>query len=1056
MINKIYHFSDIHCRLYTRHQEYREVFAKMFSEIKKSGVDNSIICITGDIAHMKTDISPEMSDLVAELFHGCAELCPTYVFPGNHDFNEANRDKMDAITPIVNAMKHPRLSYVRESGIIVHDDIAISHLSIWDGPDKWKLAGDVPNVKRKIATYHGTVEGCITEMGFAGFSKQLPLSTFDGFDIVLLGDVHKLLFFGDKQNIAYPSSLVQQDHGEHSDDHGFLEWNLETCKATFVPIKNDYALVTIHANNSTTIDEIRALSGITSKSNVRVIFDNVSDSIEKELTDTLMSTFSIPTIKIDRIKPKITGIGNVDSEQFESIFFGWDVNSQMELFREFYSTSGDTVSDKIMDDIKKIHSDSLSKTNDNEHITRGVTWTPESFEFSNMFSYGDGNRIDFSSMSDLVGLFAPNRSGKSNLLDSILFTIHDTCTRTSLASNVMNKDSTTFTGKFTFKIGEDRYTITRVGTRGNKGAVSVTVSFIKHGIDKDIDLTGTKRDNTNSIIRKYIGTYDDFVMTTMNTQSDPRSIIDMTQKDRKMLVYKFIDLDRYEKVLEIVDKQSKSNKAKLDMLGRTNYVSEIEECTKLMDKNILDLQVIDNEILEITKLMDSVGSEIDNIIIHEIPQYPDRIVVESQKKTLLSDLSDIDKKMSEKVLSLGDREVKIKEVEAKVDSVYIDMVIGDISKREESIQTHVNITNKLKLVDIEISHLQSKVDALANHKYDPNCVYCVQNQFVIDARNAEVLLADNNKHRSELVSELGAINVDIILEEKKVLESIRDTYNSDASLLSELKRAAVQNRSDLLQFENLKESKLKLITEYDIKLQDIDNAAIKIQENKINSEIKKEKLIIRDNHYSSLKLKNSLRANTASQIEMLKNKIESFRATQAEYEKLSGEYASYSLYLKAVGRDGIPLMVLNKVLPIITHEINELLSSVATFSVKLELEGDSIRGYIIYEDGSSWAFEMASGMEKFLITTAIRSSLVRLSDLPKPDFLLIDEGFGVLDREHIHSVVKMLDVLKSKFKFVLIVTHISELKDYMKSVMSVSKVNGRSVLYEDGTVLSVQ
>ncbi len=95
-------------------------------------------------------------------------------------------------------------------------------------------------------------------------------------------------------------------------------------------------------------------------------------------------------------------------------------------------------------------------------------------------------------------------------------------------------------------------------------------------------------------------------------------------------------------------------------------------------------------------------------------------------------------------------------------------------------------------------------------------------------------------------------------------------------------------------------------------------------------------------------------------------------------------------------------------------------------------------------------------MEKFLITTAIRSSLVRLSDLPKPDFLLIDEGFGVLDREHIHSVVKMLDVLKEKFKFVLIVTHISELKDYMKSVMSVSKVNGKSVLYEDGVVLSVE
>lgn len=1055
MINKIYHFSDIHCRLYTRHQEYREVFAKMFSEIRKRGVENSIICITGDIAHMKTDISPEMSDLVAELFHGCAELCQTYIFPGNHDFNEANRDKMDAITPIVNAMKHPRLIYVRESEVIVHDDIAISHLSIWDGPDKWKLAGELPNVKRKIATYHGTVEGCITEIGFAGFSKQLPLSTFDGFDVVLLGDVHKVSFFGNKQNIAYPSSLVQQDYGEHSDDHGFLEWDLDTCKATFVPIKNDYALVTVRANNSTTIEEIRALSGITSKTNVRVIFDNVSDSVEKELSDTIMSTFSLPTIKIDRIKPKITGIGNVDPEQFESIFFGWDVDSQMGLFREFYSTSGDTVSDKIMEDIRKIHSDSLSKTMDNEHITRGVTWTPESFEFSNMFSYGEGNRIDFSNMSDLIGLFAPNRSGKSNLLDSILFTIHDTCTRTSLASNVMNKDSTTFTGKFTFKIGEDRYTIARIGTRGSKGAVSVTVSFIKHGTP-DKDLTGTKRDNTNSIIRKYIGTYDDFVMTTMNTQSDPRSIIDMTQKERKTLVYKFIDLDRYEKVLDVADKQSKANKAKLDMLGRTNYVSEIEECTKLMDKHGEDLNVMDGDILEITKELDELNSEIDKIIIHEIPQYPDRTIVESQKLSTQSEMVGIQEKITNKNVSIQELDLKITEVDARIGSVYIDMVLRDIAKSEETINNHTRISNEIRMLDVEISHLQSKTDALKNHKYDPNCIYCVQNQFVIDAKNAEILLVDKNKNRLDLITNLNFIQLDIVMKEKAGLENIRDSYNVDKNALIDLKRRISQDRSDIESLENLKESKLKLVSEYETKLIDIDNAALKIQENKVNSEIKKQKIVARDDKYAAIHLRNSLRATSVSQISVLKNKIDSLRVTHAEYEKLSGEYASYALYLKAVGRDGIPLMVLNKVLPIITHEINELLSSVASFSVKLELDGDSICGYIIYEDGSSWAFEMASGMEKFLITTAIRSSLVRLSDLPKPDFLLIDEGFGVLDREHIHSVVKMLDVLKEKFKFVLIVTHISELKDYMKSVMSVSKVNGKSVLYEDGVVLSVE
>jgi DNA repair exonuclease SbcCD nuclease subunit len=466
MIKKIYHFSDVHCRLYTRHQEYREVFGRLFAEIRKRGVDNAIICITGDVAHMKNDISPELSDLMSELFHGCAELCPTYVFPGNHDFNEANRDKMDAITPVANAMKNPRLKYVRDSEVIVHDDIVISHMSIWDGPDNWKLSPDVPNAKRKIATYHGTVEGCITEIGFAGFSKQLPLSTFDGFDVVLLGDVHKLSYFGDKQNMAYPSSLIQQDYGEHPDEHGFLEWDLDTCKATFIPVHNDYSMRTIKIDSGVTLNDVKNISGITPKTSVRIIYDHVSEVSEKEFSDTIMSYFSLPSIKVDRIKPKVIGIGDVTEAHVESAFTGWGIDKQMEMFREFYQVNSMNVSDNVMEEIRKIHSDLLSKTADGEHITRGVTWTPVSFEFSNMFSYGEGNGLDFSGMTDLVGLFAPNRSGKSNLLDSVLYTVHDKCTRTSLAANVMNKDSSTFSGTFTFKIGDDLYSISRTGTRG--------------------------------------------------------------------------------------------------------------------------------------------------------------------------------------------------------------------------------------------------------------------------------------------------------------------------------------------------------------------------------------------------------------------------------------------------------------------------------------------------------------------------------------------------------------------------------------------------------------
>ena len=40
----------------------------------------------------------------------------------------------------------------------------------------------------------------------------------------------------------------------------------------------------------------------------------------------------------------------------------------------------------------------------NEDITRSVTWKLKTFEFSNMFSYGDGNSINFTKAKDVVGM----------------------------------------------------------------------------------------------------------------------------------------------------------------------------------------------------------------------------------------------------------------------------------------------------------------------------------------------------------------------------------------------------------------------------------------------------------------------------------------------------------------------------------------------------------------------------------------------------------------------------------------------------------------------------
>ena len=74
------------------------------------------------------------------------------------------------------------------------------------------------------------------------------------------------------------------------------------------------------------------------------------------------------------------------------------------------------------------------------------------FEFGNMFSYGDGNVVDFTNMKSVMGLFASNASGKSSVMSALSFCLYDKCDRAFKASHVLNTVFDTFRCKLNFEI----------------------------------------------------------------------------------------------------------------------------------------------------------------------------------------------------------------------------------------------------------------------------------------------------------------------------------------------------------------------------------------------------------------------------------------------------------------------------------------------------------------------------------------------------------------------------------------------------------------------------
>ena len=67
---------------------------------------------------------------------------------------------------------------------------------------------------------------------------------------------------------------------------------------------------------------------------------------------------------------------------------------------------------------------------------RNIKWSLKRLEFDNTFAYGKENVVDFDALSGITGIFGKNRTGKSSIPGTLMYTLLNTSDRGSLK----NKD----------------------------------------------------------------------------------------------------------------------------------------------------------------------------------------------------------------------------------------------------------------------------------------------------------------------------------------------------------------------------------------------------------------------------------------------------------------------------------------------------------------------------------------------------------------------------------------------------------------------------------------
>ena len=633
-IERIFHISDIHIRLYNRQKEYQDVFQKLYDYIKQnSSTNREIIIITGDLLHSKNNLSPESILITQHFLINLAALCPTFLIAGNHDAMLTNQQREDSITAIVQNIRIPNFFYLRNSGVYLAANVAIAVCSILD--NQWIRAESFQppaQIQHKIALYHGGVGIVDTGVGHRLRGEKL-VSDFDGYDFTLLGDIHKYQWLVPKR-MAYASSLIAQNFSEFQDPHGVLVWNLETLEHIYHPIENPCGFFVLNMDNNQLFvndaqiakDDIpNYLQNITASLQIKLNIQNCSHDFITEIKQKIQSVSNDA-----KIIPNYLAAANPTSRQQEDPITYDDSRLQALLVQHIQKIRPNIATDELQFITQKYQEYASNAAIMNERNM--ARWELVDLKFSNLFGYGPNNFIDFQRFSDksTIGIIAPNSYGKSSLIDIILFALFSKFSRTrgtSISKDIINIGATSFSVRLRFKIGGDIYTIQKEGKREQSDKIKITQNqLLKQSVElaEVINMTDENRLKTDRIIGELIGSYDDMTFTNIQLQNRNQSFKDMTDKDRKDYLYKILKLDVWNHMVDAIKNDVKPMKAHITYLEKTIENINIDTARENMAGLRLKMQdhqeLYEQQLYEKEINLEKIGGHLSHISATEIAQ----------------------------------------------------------------------------------------------------------------------------------------------------------------------------------------------------------------------------------------------------------------------------------------------------------------------------------------------------------------------------------------------------------------------------------------------------
>jgi len=543
-----------------------------------------------------------------------------------------------------------------------------------------------------------------------------------------------------------------------------------------------------------------------------------------------------------------------------------------------------------------------------------------------------------------------------------------------------------------------------------------------------------------------LGTFDDFILTSLSLQTNGMNFLDKKQSERKKILSTFMDIDIFEQLESIAKSDSNEERVMLRQFQKKDSYKEIgtinqriiemekdEDELNTKDKSIGDtLTQLESDKINLVRKLYKIDETYD---IEELKTLQQNLI--SEKQTIESQLKD-DKEYKEQLRPMYmDYHKKLSEIDE-------EKIQEDYEKYKELKKDVRDYENALKLNESKTKSLNHHNSDLMKFKYDENCEFCIKNgeeqiheQEEIQNKIKELFDEHSNLTAHYKKSSYGLEKLGDAEERNREFKIFSEELNQiqhDAVKIGG-KISTQESRLNHIESElTTLDSNIKRYYELEEKIE--NNKKLNNQISTLTSEISKLQLesISIDKDYKKVLSTLSVAKNQKQQIEDdIQNLVD-----------IEQKILDYDLYLMSLSKDGVPYELISKAIPSIEREINNVLENMnAGFHIELEMKDKMIDAFICYGE-DKWNLELSSGMERFVSSLAIRIGLINVSTLPRPNFIIVDEGFGALDSDNIANMQGAFQYLRTQFDFTMIITHLDTIKDYMDTLIPINVNNGLS------------